>query len=398
MKQTDLNPSSASPVEAKLDSSVRGSTYPANNPQPHLSNPQYPRNKPHKSHNNPKTRNPNPNMLFNPSHNNPNVNSMNSMQQFYPNQPNPNFYFNPMNFPNMAQSGQNLTPQQQMQLQMQQMQMFQYQQRAYAAYIQQMQAAAAQQGISNPNIQQHHQQFNGPPANYSPQTQFRQPSFNNSNSQPVSSEQNTAILNPTNSVEQLGNQLSSVNINATSSPSAPAHSAQTPSAAVNTIAMENALNNPITIENQATSAVSPHVPYVAQHQLHQTHQQLVQAPLPRSKSSSPTNKSGNSGNSAANDTPAFYSIDVECVACGPGHNNRAIAHIALVDQNERVLLNLYIKPKDPVYSYLPALTGLSEEIINKYGIELEDAIAQIVATLPADAMLVGQNILKDVQC
>ena len=79
-----------------------------------------------------------------------------------------------------------------------------------------------------------------------------------------------------------------------------------------------------------------------------------------------------------------------------GHNNRAIAHIALVDQQERVLLNLYVKPKQAVFSYLPALTGLSEEIITKYGIELEDAIAQITTTLPSNCMLVGQNILKDV--
>ncbi len=87
--------------------------------------------------------------------------------------------------------------------------------------------------------------------------------------------------------------------------------------------------------------------------------------------------------------PAYYSIDVECVAVGTTHRNRdrAVAQIALVvrslsqwsalqlvslayplavtsgclvrlqDEFETVLLNIYVKPDQPVTSYLTPLTG-----------------------------------------
>ena len=85
----------------------------------------------------------------------------------------------------------------------------------------------------------------------------------------------------------------------------------------------------------------------------------------------------------------YYSIDVECVATGTDHNSRGVAQISLVvrplaptsvlyamagarrvgahpplmaccipqDQYEQVLLNAYVKPDQPVVSYLTPLTG-----------------------------------------
>eukprot|EP00456_Euglypha_rotunda_P093977 TRINITY_DN9947_c0_g1_i4.p1 TRINITY_DN9947_c0_g1~~TRINITY_DN9947_c0_g1_i4.p1 ORF type:complete len:116 (-),score=13.90 TRINITY_DN9947_c0_g1_i4:11-358(-) len=38
-----------------------------------------------------------------------------------------------------------------------------------------------------------------------------------------------------------------------------------------------------------------------------------------------------------------FAIDVECVATGPGHNARTVAHVALVNQWCQVVLNVYIK-------------------------------------------------------
>jgi membrane protease subunit (stomatin/prohibitin family) len=40
----------------------------------------------------------------------------------------------------------------------------------------------------------------------------------------------------------------------------------------------------------------------------------------------------------------YFSIDVECVATGVGHNARDVAQIAVVDQYERCLLNVYVQP------------------------------------------------------
>jgi hypothetical protein len=42
-----------------------------------------------------------------------------------------------------------------------------------------------------------------------------------------------------------------------------------------------------------------------------------------------------------------------------GHNSRDVAQIALVNQYEQVILNLYIRPQKPVVSHLTPLTGQS---------------------------------------
>ncbi|GBF98549.1 small RNA degrading nuclease [Raphidocelis subcapitata] len=93
----------------------------------------------------------------------------------------------------------------------------------------------------------------------------------------------------------------------------------------------------------------------------------------------------------------YYSIDVECVATGRDHNTRSVAQIALVDQYERLVLNLYVRPEQPVVSYLTALTGLTQEVVEQYGRPLAEQIELLKSWLPTDATLVGQNILMDVQ-
>ena len=54
---------------------------------------------------------------------------------------------------------------------------------------------------------------------------------------------------------------------------------------------------------------------------------------------------------------SYFSVDVECVATAKTHNARAVAQISLVDQYERIMLNIYVKPELPVVSYLTPLTG-----------------------------------------
>ncbi|CAG9460906.1 unnamed protein product [Pedinophyceae sp. YPF-701] len=92
-----------------------------------------------------------------------------------------------------------------------------------------------------------------------------------------------------------------------------------------------------------------------------------------------------------------FSVDVECVATGITHNDRAIGQISLVDQNEYVRLNLYVKQDRPVTSYLTELTGLTRKVIETYGISLEEALAQLRQELPKDAVLVGWGIMQDVK-
>ncbi|KAL6757457.1 ribonuclease H-like domain-containing protein, partial [Haematococcus lacustris] len=93
----------------------------------------------------------------------------------------------------------------------------------------------------------------------------------------------------------------------------------------------------------------------------------------------------------------YFCIDVECVATSTHHNGRAVAQISLVDQAERVILNLYVKPEQPVVSYLQPLTGLNKRLLDEYGMRLQDAVATVRAHLPRNAILVGQSISKDVE-
>ena len=95
----------------------------------------------------------------------------------------------------------------------------------------------------------------------------------------------------------------------------------------------------------------------------------------------------------------YFSIDVECVATGDEHNARDVAQIPLVDQFERCLLNVYVKPPvgKKVHSYLTPLTGITEDVLSAHGVPLEEALQHVRAALPPHAVLVGQNIAKDVE-
>lgn len=91
----------------------------------------------------------------------------------------------------------------------------------------------------------------------------------------------------------------------------------------------------------------------------------------------------------------YFSIDVECVATGTGHNDRAVGSIAVVDMHENVVLNVVVKPNVPVVSCLTALTGLQPHQINA-GVTLEQALLLVKNVITRDSLIVGQNILKDI--
>lgn len=95
-------------------------------------------------------------------------------------------------------------------------------------------------------------------------------------------------------------------------------------------------------------------------------------------------------------TGPLFSVDVECVATGVQHHDRAIAHIGIVDALGSPVLNVYVKPDKPVASYLGPLTGLSAELIEQHGVPLELALERVRACLPPSAQLVGQDVLKDI--
>lgn len=76
-----------------------------------------------------------------------------------------------------------------------------------------------------------------------------------------------------------------------------------------------------------------------------------------------------------------FSMDVECVATGVQHNARSVAQVALVDEWTRPVFNAYIKQDAPVSSYIYELTGLTEQILNQYGLPLGKVMALNVTYL-----------------
>lgn len=118
----------------------------------------------------------------------------------------------------------------------------------------------------------------------------------------------------------------------------------------------------------------------------------------------------------------FYSIDVECVAIGCGHQSRdrLPARVALVDGHGDCLLDCVISiskqqtddcsedveeqnnvntAHKKVVSYLTPLTGLTREMCHEThgAVTFHQAVAQVKELLPEDAVLVGQSIAHDVQ-
>lgn len=116
----------------------------------------------------------------------------------------------------------------------------------------------------------------------------------------------------------------------------------------------------------------------------------VAQPQPAKPSPAPTNVKLPPG-------APLFSIDVECVATGVQHHDRSVAQISLVNDRSEALLNLYVRPEKAVVSYLTPLTGLTAEHLDAHGVLLEEAVATLRSQLPPNAVLVGQNILKDVE-
>ncbi|KAJ0396653.1 hypothetical protein P43SY_003002 [Pythium insidiosum] len=74
----------------------------------------------------------------------------------------------------------------------------------------------------------------------------------------------------------------------------------------------------------------------------------------------------------------FFAIDVECVATGTGVDDRDVARIAVVNEDEDVFYDRYVKPDKAIVSYLTQLTELRQ-------------------ILPRESVIVGQSIKKDLE-
>merc|ERR1719361_765769 len=93
----------------------------------------------------------------------------------------------------------------------------------------------------------------------------------------------------------------------------------------------------------------------------------------------------------------YYVVKVSCVATGPEAEARSVGHIALVDWTRKTKANIFVKPEEPIQSYLHPLTSLTPELLETNGFPLDKAVEIIRGMLPSNAVLVGQNISMDLQ-
>ena len=91
----------------------------------------------------------------------------------------------------------------------------------------------------------------------------------------------------------------------------------------------------------------------------------------------------------------IMSVDVECVATGRGHSDRGVCRVAVVDEDEHVLLNEYVKPDARIVSYFTPITGVQRGDLDNAK-SLETVLAQVYAHLSPNVTLVGQAIAGDI--
>eukprot|EP00049_Salpingoeca_infusionum_P022678 m.8144 g.8144 ORF g.8144 m.8144 type:complete len:218 (-) comp5323_c0_seq1:217-870(-) len=90
------------------------------------------------------------------------------------------------------------------------------------------------------------------------------------------------------------------------------------------------------------------------------------------------------------------SIDVECVANGLGHNDRAPCLVAIVDGHGRVLLRRSIIVEGGITSYLTPVTGIKEgDLVDAHPFDV--VLAEVHAYFSPETILVGQGIASDIK-
>ena len=92
----------------------------------------------------------------------------------------------------------------------------------------------------------------------------------------------------------------------------------------------------------------------------------------------------------------YIALDVECVATGRRHDDRDVCLVAVVDDNEKVILKRKVKPEKPIVSYLTPLTGVRMGDLDD-GERLSDVLKEVKALLGPEVVLVGQGVKSDIK-
>jgi RNA exonuclease 4 len=91
----------------------------------------------------------------------------------------------------------------------------------------------------------------------------------------------------------------------------------------------------------------------------------------------------------------YIAIDVECVATGLGHNDRRPASVAVVAQDDEILLDCKILQETPPLDYLHPFSGLKEDDFAE-ALAFDEVLETVRGLLGPRTIIVGQSVLNDI--
>lgn len=92
------------------------------------------------------------------------------------------------------------------------------------------------------------------------------------------------------------------------------------------------------------------------------------------------------------DGPSIFAIDCEMCECESG---KVLTRVSLIDFNENVLIDEYVKPDEPITNYLTQYSGITEELLENVTTTLKDVQNKILGILSSKNILIGHSIEND---
>lgn len=91
----------------------------------------------------------------------------------------------------------------------------------------------------------------------------------------------------------------------------------------------------------------------------------------------------------------YVALDCEFVGVGPGGYESALARVSLVDYNNAILLDTYVKVDEAVTDYRTFVSGITEEHIQSDTAMDADKCSALVAKMLKGKILVGHGLKND---